>query len=156
MRLPVFKIVTQDDGSTDLVDQLFVLARLFPQSSVNHRLMSQDRGETLVVVFDGNLRLMFAPTIDELLHSCHILTWLSVRLTWLTDDNPLNWFTTDVIQQKVIQFRRRNSRQSARNNLKRIGDCYTSAFLAVVNRKYSHTSLLPTDYFGYSPFVYLL
>ena len=65
-------------------------------------------------------------------------TYENAQFSYDERDNPLNRFTTDVIQQKVIQFRRRNSRQSARNNLKRIGDCYTSAFLAVINRKYSH------------------
>ena len=102
MRLSGFQIVTQDNGGTNLVNQLFVLSRLAPKSCIEHGLMGQNRSEPLVVVFNGDLRLMLAPALDELLHTSHVLTWLPVGLSRFANHNPLYRFTTDVGQQKVV------------------------------------------------------
>ena len=92
-------VVFQNDGGTNLVDQGFVLAGFLLQTAIEHGLMSQDRGETLVVQLDGNVGHSPAPTVDKLLHTSHILTGLAIRLTRLTDDDALYGFGLDIVLQ---------------------------------------------------------
>lgn len=102
MRLSGLQVITQDDGGTNLVDQLFVLARLTTQAGINHGLMGQHRREALVVVLDRNLRLGLAPSPDKLLHPPHVFTGLPVGLLGFANDDAFYGFATDVCQQEVV------------------------------------------------------
>ena len=136
------KVVLEDDGGRNFVDQRLVLTGLLPKTAIEHRLMSQYRGEALIIVFDGQFRMGFAPTVDELLHARQVLTRLAVGLAGLADDDTLHLLTLDILLQPVEQLRRRNSRQPSRNNLQRVGDCYTGTLATVINRKDSRQTLL--------------
>ena len=136
------KVVLEDDGGRNFVDQRLVLTGLLPKTAIEHRLMSQYRGETLIIVFDGQFRMGFAPAVDELLHACQVLAWLAVGLAGLADDDTLHLLTLDILLQPVEQLRRRNSRQPSCNDLQRVGDCYTGTLATVINRKDSRQTLL--------------
>ena len=136
------KVVLEDDGGRNFVDQRLVLTGLLPKTAIEHRLMSQYRGETLIIVFDGQLRMGFAPTVDELLYARQVLARLAIGLAGLADDDTLHLLTLDILLQPVEQLRRRNSRQPSRNNLQRVGDCYTGTLATVINRKDSRQTLL--------------
>ena len=125
-------IVLQDDGCTNLVDKRLVLSSLLLQPPINHCSMSQHRGKALIVELNGYL-LMIAPTVDKLLHSLQVLTGLSIGLAGFANNDSLNWFTSDVVDKKIVECGRRNSRQSACNDLQGIGDCYSCTFLTVVD-----------------------
>jgi hypothetical protein len=64
--------------------------------------MGQHGGKTLVVIFDGDIRTLLAPTVYELLDACQILTGLSVGLTRLANDDTLNLFTGHILRQIVV------------------------------------------------------
>ncbi len=64
--------------------------------------MGKNGSEALIVVVDGNVGLRFSPTVDELLHTLHIFTGLSVRLAGLSYDNAFNWFASDVLNKPVV------------------------------------------------------
>lgn len=108
-------IVLKDDDRTDFIDQCLVLARLLAQSAVKHGLMSQDRSEAFVVVFDGNARHGFTPAVDKLLNTLQILTGLAVGLARLADDDALDRFTRYVLAQVFKQLSCSNSFQPACN-----------------------------------------
>ena len=135
-------IVLQNDSGADFVHQLLVLPRLPAQSAVDHGLMGQDRRETLVIIVHRHLRHLLATPGNELPHTLQILARPSVGLTRFTDNDALNLLTGDIVLQERHQSGRRNSRQPSRDNLERVGDCKSCAFLAVVNRKYpGHASV---------------
>ena len=97
--------------------------------------MGQDRGEPLIVIVDGNSGNGLAPAVDKLLHARQILAGLPIGLTRLANDDALHLLTGHVGLQPFEQLRSRDSRQSSRNNLERIGDCQSGALPAVIDRK---------------------
>ena len=104
------KVVLEDDGGRNFVDQRLVLTCFLAEAAVKHGLMGQHRGETLVVVVDGHLRVRLAPAVDELLNALQVLAGLSVGLAGLADDDALHLLTLQVLLKPLEQLRRRNSR----------------------------------------------
>ena len=63
--------------------------------------MSQDRGEPLVVVVDGNLRMSLTPAVDKLLDTLQVLAGLPVRLARFADDDALHLLLLQVLLEPV-------------------------------------------------------
>ena len=95
------EIVLENDGGGYLVNQSFVLTGFLLQTTVEHRLMGQYGGESLVVVLDGHLGNGFPPTGNKLLHTLQIITRLTIGLSGFANDDPLQRLFSPVGLQPI-------------------------------------------------------
>lgn len=131
------KVVLKNNGGTYLVHQSFVLTCLTSYAAVDDGLVRQYRREALVEELYGYLRFLLAPLSHELLYACQVFARLAIELSRFADDDAFHILALHIVAEKLHKLTRRNGRQSARNNLERIGDCYACALLSIVDRKYA-------------------
>ena len=84
------EIVLKNDGGRYFVNQAFILTGFLFQAAVEHRLMGQHRGETLIVILNRNIWYCLTPTVDKLLNARQVLARLTIWLTGFTDDDALH------------------------------------------------------------------
>lgn len=125
-------IALEDNRRADFIHQRLVPTLFLFQTAVNHRLMRQDRRESFIVILNRHVRICLPPPVDKLLHPLEILTRLPVWLIGFPYHDALNGLPAEIICQIIEQRRSRNSRQSAGNNLQRIGDCQSCTLLSVI------------------------
>lgn len=110
-------IVLKDDGGRYFIDQGLILTGFLVQTGIAHGLMSQHGGEALVVILDGDMRHLLAPTVDKLLDASQILAGLAVGLAGLANDDALYLLAGHILLQKVVEVMGGYSRQPASNEL---------------------------------------
>ena len=94
-------VILKNNSGTYFIDKRLVLTGFLLQTSVKHGAMGQHRGETLVVIMNRNIRHMISPTGNKLLYTWQILTWLTVRLSWLTNNDKFNSLSLNVSFQLI-------------------------------------------------------
>ena len=85
--------------------------------------MRQYRGETLIVVLDGNIGTGLAPSVDKLLDTRQILAGLTIRLSGLANHDALHSLGSHIPNKIIEQLRCQNSCQPASYQLQRVGNC---------------------------------
>ena len=96
----------QDDACTNLVHQRLVLSCFLSQSSLEHRLMRQHTGITLVPHLYRNVRYCFLQLPHECFHSRKIVTIASVGLLWQSHHKAFHLFLRHIALEKLHQLMR--------------------------------------------------
>ena len=132
-----FQIRLQNNRGADFVYQSFVLPVLFLQPSGKHRLMRQDRSETLVIQLNRHIGKLFLQLVHKRDDAFHVLRILVIHLFGMSDNDTLYRFAPDIVQHKVHQLGRRDGGKPVRDNLHRVGHRDARALLSVIYCQYS-------------------
>ena len=123
----------QDDGGRNLVHQCLVLSPLSADAAVNHRLVSQHGGKSLVVIGDGDVWQGFGQLGGKLSDALLVFRGLSVGLHRQPEHKLFHGFALAIVAQEVQQLVCGHGGQAVGDDLQCVADGQSGAFASVVD-----------------------
>ena len=127
------QVFLQDQCRRNLIDRRLVATVFLFHTHLNHGPGCHLRGVLLIDVLYRDPRESPPQTACIMTYTLRNICIRSVQILGQSDQDPFNWFLSDVRFQKIHQFMRLLSAQSRCNDLFGVRDRHAAAFQTVIN-----------------------